>query len=295
MSLIPAHSAPAGRLRACERASPPRELAAGGALPASGDSRPSKAAKGQALRPPLASWQALPAPGILGYMDVGTWKDAVFLERPNRFLAVVEVGGVREEAHVPDPGRLQELLVPGADARLRPAAGKGRRTSWDLIGVACREGWVNIDSRLPNLLFAEAVRAGWLEEFTKVTRIIPEYRHGSSVLDFLLEGEGPPCLVEVKGCTLSVGGLALFPDAPTARGSRHLEELMEARRRGMRACAVFVVKHPGGRAFSANRGTDPLFAATLDRAAGEGVEIIPYLATWRGREMRLETRLPYQA
>lgn len=227
-------------------------------------------------------------------MDLGTWKEGIFLERPNRFLAVVEVDGAREEAHVPDPGRLRELLVYGAGVRLRPAAAKGRRTAWDLIGVACPEGWVNIDSRLPNLLFEEAVRGGYLAEFANVTRVIPEYRFGDSILDFLLEGDGPPCLVEVKGCTLSVGGLALFPDAPTARGSRHLEELIEARGRGLRACAVFVVKHPGARAFAANRETDPRFASTLTRALASGVEVIPYLAPWRGHEMRLEGRLPFQ-
>ncbi len=229
----------------------------------------------------------------MGRMDIATWKDAVFLERPNRFLAVVEVDGVREEAHVPDPGRLRELLVPGASVRLRPATGRGRRTAWDLIGVSCPEGWVNIDSRLPNLLFAEAVREGMLEEFADYRRFTPEYPFGRSVLDFLLEGRGRPCLVEVKGCTLAVGGVALFPDAPTRRGARHLEELIKARREGYRACAVFVVKHPGGRSFAANRKTDPLFADTLERAAEEGVEVIPYLAHWRGREIRIRARLPH--
>lgn len=225
-------------------------------------------------------------------MDIGTWKEAVFLERLNRFLALVELGEERAEAHVPDPGRLRELLLPGAQVRLRPVGRPGRRTAWDLIGVRCPQGWVNIDSRLPNLLFAEALVENRLDEFPNVSRITPEYGHGESVLDFLLEGEGPPCLVEVKGCTLAVNDVALFPDAPTARGSRHLEELMRAAAKGYRACAVFVVKHPGARMFAPNRETDPLFAETLRRAAASGVEVIPYLAPWRGREIRLERRLP---
>ncbi|MBC7253153.1 MAG: DNA/RNA nuclease SfsA [Actinobacteria bacterium] len=224
-------------------------------------------------------------------MDTGQWEEGFFLERPNRFLAVVELGGEPANAHVPDPGRLRELLVPGARVRLRPADRPGRRTAWDLIGVECPEGWVNIDSRLPNLLFAEALREGWLEEFPSTSRVTPEHRYGESVLDFLLEGDGPPCLVEVKGCTLAAEGVALFPDAPTSRGTRHLEELMSAARAGYRACAVFVVKHPGARVFAANAATDPLFAHTLNRAALAGVEIIPYLAPWRGREIRLERRL----
>ncbi len=227
-------------------------------------------------------------------MDTGPWREAVFLERPNRFLAAVELDGERAEAHVPDPGRLSELLLPGARVRLRASPRPGRRTAWDLIGVECPEGWVNIDSRLPNLLFAEALREGRLKEFAGLTRIVPERRYGGSVLDFLLEGEGPPCLVEVKGCTLAVNGVALFPDAPTARGARHLEELARAAEDGYRACAVFVVKHPGARTFSANAETDPAFASALRRAAERGVEVIPYLAPWRGREIRLERRLPWR-
>lgn len=226
-------------------------------------------------------------------MDTGTWVEGFFLERPNRFLAVVDLGGEPIKAHVPDPGRLRELLVPGARVRLRAASRRGRLTDWDLIGVECSQGWVNIDSRLPNLLFAEAVENHSLDEFANIFRKIPEYRFGESVLDFLLQGEGPPCLVEVKGCTLAMDGVALFPDAPTARGARHLEELMRATREGYRACAVFVVKHPGARSFAANTETDPPFAATLRRAASSGVEVIPYLAPWRGRKIRLERRLPW--
>ncbi|WP_287153636.1 DNA/RNA nuclease SfsA [Candidatus Solincola tengchongensis] len=225
-------------------------------------------------------------------MDIGAWKEGFFRERPNRFLAVVEVDGGRAEAHVPDPGRLRELLFPGVRVRLRPAARPKRRTAWDLIGVECPDGWVNIDSRLPNLLFAEALREGHLEEFSGIKEILPEYHYGNSVLDFLLIGEGPPCLVEVKGCTLALKGVALFPDAPTTRGVRHLEELVHAVQEGYRACAVFVVKHPGARSFAANAETDPLFSAVLRRAAESGVEVIPYLAAWKGREIRLECRLP---
>lgn len=224
-------------------------------------------------------------------MDVGEYREAVFIERPNRFLAVVDLGGRSERAHVPDPGRLRELLVPGAELRLRAAPAPGRRTAWDVIGVRCPQGWVNIDSRLPNLLFAEALREGRLEEFPAGCSIQAEPRFGASRLDFLLECGGPSCLVEVKGCTLVVDGLALFPDAPTLRGSRHLEELIEAKTAGYRACVVMVVKHPGGEAFAPKEDTDPLFAATLRRAAAAGVEVLAYLAPWRGKRIQLERRL----
>jgi len=152
-------------------------------------------------------------------MDIGAWKEGIFLGRPNRFLALVELDGARAEAHVPDPGRLAELLLPGARVRLRPARTRGRRTAWDMIGVECPQGWVNIDSRLPNLLFAEAVREGRLKGFDPACSIIPEYPFGHSRLDFRLDCGDEPCLVEVKGCTLVEDGVALFPDAPTSRGS----------------------------------------------------------------------------
>jgi sugar fermentation stimulation protein A len=225
-------------------------------------------------------------------MDLGAYQEAVFVERPNRFLAIVELAGKRIEAHVPDPGRLKELLMPGARVRLRPAMAPGRRTAWDMIGVECPQGWVNIDSHLPNLLFAEAVREGSLAEFSAQCSIKPEPFYGASRLDFLLECGGSPCLVEVKGCTLVTGGVALFPDAPTLRGSRHLEELVRAVAEGYRACMVMVVKHPGGEVFAPHDATDPLFASTLRRAAGAGVEVLAYLAPWRGRRIRIEKLLP---
>lgn len=226
-------------------------------------------------------------------MDLGDWIEAEFLARPNRFLAEVRVGGQREHTHVPDPGRLTELLVPGVKVRLRPAPPGKRRTAWTMIGVECEHGWVNIDSRLPNLLFAEALRVSTLAEFRGIRAWRPEYRYGRSVLDFLLAAD-PPCLVEVKGCTLVVDGTALFPDAPTTRGTRHLEELTQARREGYRACLVVVVKHPAGRAFRPNRATDPAFADALRAACDAGLEVLPYLAPWRGREMELEERLPVE-
>jgi sugar fermentation stimulation protein A len=224
-------------------------------------------------------------------MMIGEWSDGFFLGRPNRFLAQVRLGREKVQAHLPDPGRLTELLVPGAKVRLLPSSREGRRTAWTLIGVECPAGWVNVDSRLPNQLFEEALREGRLPEFSGVSEWRREYRYGGSVIDFLLAGD-PPCLAEVKGCTLVVGETALFPDAPTSRGTRHLGELEAARARGMRSCVVFVVKHPAAREFRANRDTDPLFAEALASATAAGVEALAYLAAWRGREIRLGERMP---
>lgn len=223
-------------------------------------------------------------------MRIDGWDEGVFLARPNRFLAEVEVAGRKEFAHLPDPGRLTELLSPGVEVRLQPARSTGRRTRWTLIGVRCLDGWVNVDSRLPNALFEEALAEGRLPDFEGVRAWKREVPLGGSIIDFLLEGE-PPCLVEVKGCTLVEAGEALFPDSPTARGTRHVRELAYAKERGMRACVVFVVKHPEARLFRPNLATDPLFAHALRGASERGVEAYAYLAPWKGREIRMERRL----
>lgn len=230
-------------------------------------------------------------------MDIGEWREATFIARPNRFLAEVRLGRRRETAHVPDPGRLTELLLPGARVRVRPATGAGRRTAWTMIGVECPAGWVNIDSRLPNLLFAEALDKSGPEGFEGTRSWRAEYRYGRSVLDFRLEPAGetdPPCLVEVKGCTLVLDGLALFPDAPTARGARHVEELIQAKKEGFRTCLVMVVKHPSPCVFQPNRETDPCFSSVLEEAVAAGVEVMAYHAPWREEGIRLEDRLPVE-
>ncbi len=224
-------------------------------------------------------------------MLIGDWEEAVFIARPNRFLAEVKKGRERSLAHLPDPGRRQERLVPGVEVRLVKATKPGRRTSYTLIGIRGPAGWVNVDSRLPNLLFEEALASGELDDFRLVRSWRKDVRAGGSVIDFMLEGE-PPCLVEVKGCNLVVWGTALFPDAPTTRGTRHLRELAEARGRGLRACVVFVVKGPDARELVPNRETDPAFADALEEAVGAGVEALAYLAPWEGREIRLGSRLP---
>ncbi len=226
-------------------------------------------------------------------MRIDTWEEGIFLARPNRFVAEVETGGRKELTHLPDPGRLAEMLRPGVEVRLQAADSPRRRTRWTLIGVRCPHGWVNVDSRLPNRLFEEALADGCMREFEGIAGWKREVPFGGSVMDFLLESM-PPCLVEVKGCTLVEAGVAFFPDAPTTRGARHLRELIAAKERGLRACIVFVVKHPGARLVRPNRATDPAFARALVEAADRGVEAYAYPAPWRGREIRIEGCLPVE-
>ncbi|MDN5326765.1 MAG: sugar fermentation stimulation protein [Moorella sp. (in: firmicutes)] len=203
---------------------------------------------------------------------------ATFLSRPNRFTVLAAREGEKLVAFLADPGRLTELLLPGAEVYLAPASRQGdRKTAYDVVLLRQNGTFISLDSRLPNRLFAAALQAGSLEPFKDYRLLATEVRAGSSRLDFLLQGEGqPPCYVEVKSVTLVRGGLALFPDAPTARGSRHLRELMALHSRGYRAAAVFIIQREDAISLAPNEVTDPCFASTIREAAAAGVEIYAY-------------------
>jgi sugar fermentation stimulation protein A len=219
-----------------------------------------------------------------------------FVARKNRFLLSAEVEGSREDVHLPNPGRLAELLSPGASLLLHPTAVRGtsaRKTRFGAFAVETPEGWTTIDSRLPNRLFREALEEGRLEPFQGYGIIRPEFPYAGGRVDFLLEGEGlPPCLVEVKGCTLVREGTALFPDAPTRRGTRHLAELGKAVGEGFRACVVFVIQRPGAKVLRPNGKTDRDFAREALRAAEAGVGFHAYSTRWEEGELSLDAPVP---
>jgi sugar fermentation stimulation protein A len=150
---------------------------------------------------------------------------------------------------------------------------------------------VSIDTRVPNRLVREALRNSDLPELTGYQGIQPEYRYGHSRLDFLLTRDEARCLVEVKSCTLVEDGVARFPDAPTARGRRHLAELITAKQEGMRACVLFVVQREDAQWFTPNDATDPAFGMMLRRAVQEGVEAYAYLAPLGGHTIVLHGRI----
>lgn len=197
--------------------------------------------------------------------------------RPNRFLAVVDVAGKETEAFVADPGRLAELLYPGAEVYLAPSAKEGRRTRFDLRLARAGEELVSVDSRVPNQLSGKLLRSQHLPPFAAYTSVQAEPKAGGGRFDFLLAGNGqPPCYLEVKSCTLVREGLALFPDAPTARGARHARELGDLVARGYRAAVMFMVQRRDALAFSPNDPLDPAFGLALRQAASAGVEIYAY-------------------
>ena len=201
----------------------------------------------------------------------------VFLERPNRFLAVVETKSGKQICHVKNTGRCRELLVPGATVWLEKAENQNRKTAFDLIAVRKGEKLINMDAQAPNRVFAEWAAAG---KFLPGIHVIqPEYSYGSSRLDFCIQTPGKLHLVEVKGVTLEKDGAAQFPDAPTERGIRHLHELCRAVREGLDATLFFVVQMEGIQSVAPNDKTSPEFGRALREAAAEGVHVVAWDCT----------------
>ena len=197
-----------------------------------------------------------------------------FLDRPNRFIAHVELAGETVTVHVKNTGRCRELLVPGARVWLQEAADPARKTRYDLIAVEKGPLLINMDAQAPNRLFREWAAAGRFRPDVETIR--PEYPFGASRIDFLLETGGGPLLVEVKGVTLEEDGVASFPDAPTERGVKHLRELTGAVEAGGRAAVFFVVQMKGVRCFMPNDRTHPAFGEALRTAAAAGVEVLAW-------------------
>ena len=197
---------------------------------------------------------------------------AVFIDRPNRFIARVELGGAVETVHVKNTGRCRELLVPGAPVWVQRSENPARRTLYDLITVKKGDLLLNIDSAAPNAFFGEYLAAGRL--FPSPTLIRPETPFGGSRLDFYVEARNTRAFCEVKGVTLEENGAAMFPDAPTLRGVKHLGELIRCAGAGFSAWAVFIIAMRRAKYFTPNRATHPEFADALSQAAKNGVNLL---------------------
>ena len=194
---------------------------------------------------------------------------AAFVNRPNRFIAEVEIDGKREIVHVKNTGRCKELLIPGCEVWLTEPGTPDRKTRYDLVAVRKNNGILfNIDSQAPNKVVKE-----WLvtQDYDKV---IPEYKFGNSRIDFYMERGEERYLMEVKGCTLEIDGIGYFPDAPTERGVKHLQELTEAVKNGYKAMIAFVIQMDGVSEVRANIATHPEFGVALDEAKAAGVQVI---------------------
>lgn len=195
-----------------------------------------------------------------------------FLARPNRFIAHVEIAGCEEIVHVKNTGRCKELLLPGATVYVHHFPEGKRKTKYDLIAVEKQNLLINMDSQAPNKVVQE-----WLmeqEPFGKITYLKPECKHGDSRFDFYLETEAKKMFIEVKGVTLEEKGVVMFPDAPTERGVKHVQELCHCLEQGYEAAIIFVVQMSGMRYFTPNRRTHAAFAEALERAEACGVRML---------------------
>ncbi|MEM2917814.1 MAG: DNA/RNA nuclease SfsA [Candidatus Bathyarchaeia archaeon] len=208
--------------------------------------------------------------------------EGVFRKRLTRFSAQVEIGGKNVECFLPDPGRLSELLFSGVRVVLKDVGAVGnRKTIYDLVGVYHGDRVVSVDARIPNKLVFEALKNGDLPEFLGYTVIKPEHSYGRAKFDFLLNGFGlKPCLLEIKSCTLVRDGVAMFPDAPTERGARHVLELAKALMDDYRAAVLFVIQRDDAYKFTANDEVDPKFGRALREAYKRGVEVYAYSASF---------------
>lgn len=199
--------------------------------------------------------------------------EGTFLARPNRFIAQVEIGGQMETCHVKNTGRCKELLVPGCTVYLVRSDNPARKTKYDLVTVRKGTRLINMDSQAPNKVVQE-----WLENggLPGVTLVRPETKYDQSRFDFYFEQGRRKAFMEVKGVTLEEKGVVRFPDAPTARGSKHLHELVKANQEGYDVYLFLVVQMADVDHFEPNWRTDPDFGQALLEAKAGGVKILCY-------------------
>ena len=194
---------------------------------------------------------------------------AKFIDRPNRFIAHVDLNGIVETVHVKNTGRCKELLIKGVTVILEESDNESRKTKYDLIAVYKENfGLINIDSQAPNKVAKE-----WLES-KDYTYIKPEYTYGNSRIDFYMEKDDRKYLMEVKGCTLERDGIGYFPDAPTERGVKHIYELIKAKEDGYEVSLAFVILMEGVNEVLPNIETHPEFGVAIDDAKKAGVNIV---------------------
>lgn len=213
----------------------------------------------------------------------------IFLNRPNRFVAHVQIDGKEAVVHVKNTGRCRELLPAGAQVWCQESTNPARKTQYDLITVRKGNRLINMDSQAPNRAAEEWLLSGGLG---KIESLRPETVHGDSRFDFSFWKDGKLCFLEVKGVTLEDEGICAFPDAPTERGTKHLRGLTEAAREGYGAYVLFVIQMQDVESLHPNDKTDPKFGAALREAAKNGVQILAMDCEVTLEEMRIRKEVP---
>ncbi len=213
-----------------------------------------------------------------------------FLARPNRFIAYVEINGQQETVHVKNTGRCGELLISGATVYLEKSSNPDRKTAYDLIAVEKGTRMINMDSQAPNKVVEEWLYTKAL--FPNLISVKPETTYGNSRFDFYVETEDDKIFIEVKGVTLEQEGVVRFPDAPSTRAVKHVEELVQAHKAGYKTYVIFVIQMEGVKYFSPNIETHPQFGEALIEAKRNGVEVLGFDCTVTPEELKLKEQVP---
>ncbi len=225
-------------------------------------------------------------------IEVETDAKGRFVERKNRFLGTVDIDGKVVEVHVRDPGRLEEILYEGNEVLVKKAKSKDRKTNWDLIAGKVKDNWIFVNSGYHREIAESVLENDGISPYSELEKINPEVQLGDSRIDFLLVKGDERVWLEVKGCTLAKDGVALFPDAPTERGKRHVEELRKAMENGDRAALLVLVFRPDAECFAPKESTDPEFAEVFREAVDEGLEVHPLKFRFEDDILRYVSEIP---
>lgn len=223
------------------------------------------------------------------YQDI---HEGIFIKRNNRFIAEIEINGNVEVVHVKNTGRCEELLIKGATVYVQYVDKPSRKTKYSLISVVKNGMLFNIDSQVPNKVIEEAINKNMINELMNVQKLKREQTFNHSRFDFYFEKNGQKGFIEVKGVTLEKNRLAMFPDAPTKRGTRHINELIDAKKEGYEAYIIFLLQFEIADIFQPNRITDPTFSQALMKAEKEGVNILVYNSFVTKNSIEINTTVP---
>jgi sugar fermentation stimulation protein A len=233
-------------------------------------------------------------------MEIPWDAEAKLLSRPNRFLGIVDIISIsgspayiqEEKVHIHDQGRLEDLLYAGNDLLLKKAANTNRKTGWDVIAAKAEDGWILINSAFHRKIAEWAIRNEVCPFFEGLDSVTAEQKFGDSRLDFLLGKGNMKIWVEVKGCTLIDDERAIFPDAPTSRGRRHVEELIKAVRGGDEALLLILIFRKNAQCFAPNEVIDPELATAFRDATNAGVKVCPLLFSYEDKEIIYRGSIP---
>ncbi|MCI1960132.1 MAG: DNA/RNA nuclease SfsA [Clostridia bacterium] len=221
-------------------------------------------------------------------MVYGIIKKAVFIDRPNRFIAHVLLDGKEETVHVKNTGRCRELLINGTTVLIERSENPKRKTKYSLVAVYKGDMLINMDSQIPNDVAEEGIMKGIVTKIGMPDLLKREVPFSKSRFDIYFEKDDIKGFIEVKGVTLEKNRTAMFPDAPTLRGLKHVNELIKAKEEGYYAALLFVIQFENASVFRPNEDTDPEFAAALRNAENAGVNILAYKCKVNENEIILD-------